>query len=94
MPTFYGPTNIPPIEAVYSNCPVLVSDIYGMRNQMEDYAIYFNPLDVTSISNAMITLLTNKEPIAKETILRLKNKFSLERFTNTVDKILNQVTYK
>jgi len=30
MPTFYGPTNIPPLEAFVAGCPVAVSAVYGM----------------------------------------------------------------
>jgi glycosyltransferase involved in cell wall biosynthesis len=35
MPTFFGPTNIPPLEAIALGCPVAVSDIYGMRDQRD-----------------------------------------------------------
>ncbi|HRE31756.1 MAG TPA: glycosyltransferase family 1 protein [Candidatus Berkiella sp.] len=50
MPTFFGPTNIPPLEAFALDCPVAISDIYGMRNQLGDAALYFNPLDVKQIA--------------------------------------------
>ena len=43
MPTFFGPTNIPPIEAIALGCPVAVSDIYGAREQTGEAALYFNP---------------------------------------------------
>ena len=92
MPTFYGPTNIPPIEAATLNCPVLVSDIYGMKDQMEDYAIYFNPLDFNSISVAIDKLLTKS--YLKGTNDKLKIKFSIDRFLSTFKKILYQVIDK
>jgi glycosyltransferase involved in cell wall biosynthesis len=44
MPTFFGPTNIPPLEAIALGCPAAVSDIYGAREQMGDVVLYFNPL--------------------------------------------------
>lgn len=43
MPTFFGPTNIPPLEALSLGCPVIVSGIYGMPEQCGDAALYFNP---------------------------------------------------
>jgi len=43
MPTFFGPTNIPPLEALALGCPAIVSGIYGMREQSGDAALYFNP---------------------------------------------------
>ena len=91
MPTFYGPTNIPPIEAVFSNCPVLISGIYGMIEQMEDYATYFDPLDPNSISKAMTSLLNSNKPIDSNALSRLKHKFSLKRFALSLEKILNKV---
>ena len=43
MPTFYGPTNIPPLEAFVAGCPVAVSGIYGMPEQVGDAALLFDP---------------------------------------------------
>ena len=53
MPTFFGPTDIPPLEAIALGCPVAVSGIYGLREQMGDAALYFNPESVTEISQVM-----------------------------------------
>jgi glycosyltransferase involved in cell wall biosynthesis len=43
MPTFYGPTNIPPLEAFAVGCPVAISGIYAMPEQVGDAALLFNP---------------------------------------------------
>jgi len=43
MPTFFGPTNIPPLEALSLGCPAIVSGIYGMPEQCGDAALYFDP---------------------------------------------------
>jgi glycosyltransferase involved in cell wall biosynthesis len=53
MPTFFGPTNIPPREAIAVGCPVAVSDIDGMREQMGNAALYFNPTSVPEIAGVM-----------------------------------------
>ena len=53
MPTFFGPTNIPPLEAFACGCPTAVSNIYGMPEQVGEAAILFNPLSVDEIANAM-----------------------------------------
>jgi len=53
MPTFFGPTNIPPLEAMALGCPVAVSDIYAMREQLGDAALYFRPNSVRDIINIM-----------------------------------------
>jgi len=43
MPSYFGPTNIPPLEAIAVGCPVAISDVYGAQEQMRDAAIYFDP---------------------------------------------------
>ena len=53
MPTFFGPTDIPPLEAAALGCPVAVSCIYGMREQMGDAALYFNPESVAEMAQIM-----------------------------------------
>lgn len=56
MPTFFGPTNIPPLEAMAFGCPVAVSRIYGMPDQLKDAALYFDPKSPQEIANAIRSL--------------------------------------
>lgn len=53
MPTFFGPTNIPPIEAAAFGCPVLTSDIRGIREQVGDGAVLVDPCSVESIADGI-----------------------------------------
>lgn len=53
MPTFFGPTNIPPLEAFATGCPVAVSGIYGMTEQMGDAALLFDPESVQGIAESI-----------------------------------------
>jgi len=53
MPTYFGPTNIPPLEAFIAGCPVAVSNIYGMPEQVGDAALLFNPDSVDDIAKCM-----------------------------------------
>lgn len=43
MPTYFGPTNIPPLEAMALGCPVAVSDKYAMPEQVGNAGLKFNP---------------------------------------------------
>jgi glycosyltransferase involved in cell wall biosynthesis len=56
MPTFFGPTNIPPLEAFALGCPVAVSGIYAMPELYQDAALYFDPSDMQAIKSVMIKL--------------------------------------
>lgn len=53
MASFFGPTNMPPIEAMNLGCPVICSDTEGHKEIMSDAALYFNSIDETELSNAM-----------------------------------------
>jgi glycosyltransferase involved in cell wall biosynthesis len=53
MPTFFGPTNIPPLEAFALGCPCAVSGIYGMPEQAGGAALLFDPNSVEQIADAM-----------------------------------------
>jgi glycosyltransferase involved in cell wall biosynthesis len=53
MPTFFGPTNIPVLEAWQFGCPVITSDIRGIREQVGDAALLVDPRSVEAIAAAM-----------------------------------------
>lgn len=52
MPSFFGPTNIPQLEAFVAGCPVAVSGVYGVPAQVGDAAILFDPKSVDEIADA------------------------------------------
>ena len=60
MPTFFGPTNIPVLEAWMFGCPVLTSDIRGIREQVADAAVLADPRSVESIAEGIYRLWTDE----------------------------------
>ncbi|WP_412467660.1 glycosyltransferase family 4 protein [Pedobacter sp. KLB.chiD] len=60
MPTFLGPSNMPPLEAATLACPVLISDLAGHRELMKDYATYFDPTNVDDLIEKMQSSIMNK----------------------------------
>jgi glycosyltransferase involved in cell wall biosynthesis len=60
MPTFFGPTNIPILEAWAFGCPVLTSDIRGIREQAGDAAVLVNPRSVEAIADGIYRLWTDE----------------------------------
>jgi len=61
MPTFFGPTNIPVLEAWAFGCPVLTSDIRGVREQVGDAALLADPTSVEAIADGIHRLWTDPE---------------------------------
>ncbi len=61
MPTFFGPSNIPQLEAFLFGCPVITSDVPGIDEQVGDAAILVNPGSVESIADAIERIWNNEE---------------------------------
>jgi glycosyltransferase involved in cell wall biosynthesis len=53
FPTWFGPDNIPPLEAFALGCPVLASKVSGSEEQLQDAALLFDPSDIEGMSEAM-----------------------------------------
>jgi glycosyltransferase involved in cell wall biosynthesis len=56
FPTFFGPTNVPPLEAMVLGCPVATSKIYAMPERLGNAALYFDPSSVDQIADCIETL--------------------------------------
>ncbi len=54
-----GPDNLPPLEAMALECPVLVSDIPGHRIQLKDSCIFFNPMDENDLADKLLKIKNN-----------------------------------
>jgi glycosyltransferase involved in cell wall biosynthesis len=65
MPTFFGPSNIPFLEAWANDCPVLTSDVPGLPEQVGDAGLIFDPRSEQSIADAIWKLYTDAEARAR-----------------------------
>ena len=61
MPTYFGPTNMPPLEAFKFKVPVLYSNIKGLREQVEDAALLLDLNDPNSLVENLEKLLNSNE---------------------------------
>ena len=61
MASHFGPTNMPPIEAMELGCPVLCSDLEGHREILGDNAVYFDSYDHMSIYLALNEMSKNRD---------------------------------
>lgn len=60
MPTYFGPTNLPPLEAFKLGIPVIYPDIKEMREQIGNAAKFINLLDPKSLANEIKNLYKNE----------------------------------
>jgi len=93
MPTFLGPTNIPPLEANALGSPVAVSNIYAMPEQLGDAAIYFDPSSVEEIAHAIEEIWTNDKLCRKlkERGLKRNTHYAQFHFNKEFQKIVETV---
>jgi len=56
FPTFFGPDNLPPIEALGLGCPVIASQVAGAEEQLGDAAILFDPTNEQQLAVAIKAL--------------------------------------
>lgn len=96
MPSIFGPTNLPILEALELNCPVLCSDLPGYHEMIGDGALYFNPLNhdsiLASMNNIVDTqkryeLLSKAEEVRRTTNFRVEK--SLERLDESFLSLVN-----
>ncbi len=58
--TFFGPENLPPLEAFALGCPVIASDVSGAREQLGEAALFVDPRNPSEIAAAVKTLHDNE----------------------------------
>ena len=89
-PCLAGPDSISALEAMYFNCPVLISNHLGYNQQLKKSALYFNPLDEVDIVEKIKTLndiQIKDELISKGKLLinELSPKDYIEKCLNLID---------
>jgi len=57
MPSYFGPTNLPPLEAFELGVPVLYSDKSGLRDQVGDAALLMDLSDPVSMADHLKNLI-------------------------------------
>lgn len=72
MPSYFGPTNIPPLEAMALGCPLAVSNKYAMPEQVGNAGLLFNPDLPEEIADCIEKLWKDEE--LREKLKRLGHK--------------------
>ena len=61
MPTYFGPTNIPPLEAMELGCPVIVSNKYAMCEQVGDAGLLCDPDSPEDIAKCIMQVWNDEK---------------------------------
>ncbi|RTY33556.1 glycosyltransferase family 1 protein [Chlorobium phaeovibrioides] len=90
MPTYFGPTNLPPLEAFSLGVPVLYPDKAGLRDQVGDGALLMDLGDPRSMARHLKELVSRpelREEMARRGKDRLKA-FSDEERVQVLEGVL------
>jgi len=74
MPTWFGPTNLPPLEAFRLGVPVIYPDLPGLRDQVGDAALLMDLQDPASLAGHL-TYLVQDTPLAESLCSKGKARF-------------------
>jgi glycosyltransferase involved in cell wall biosynthesis len=94
LPTLFGPTNIPPLEGFALGCPVAVSGIYGMPEQVGDAGLLFDPHSVGSMAGTIRQLWIDDDLCER---LRVRGRaraaaWGPAQFASALHRIIRQLT--
>lgn len=91
MPSYFGPTNIPPLEAMAIGCPVAVANKYAMPEQVGDAGLFFNPDSPKEIAECIRKIWTDDE--LRQSMIekgyQRSNNWTRKHFQHRVSKILD-----
>lgn len=95
MPTYFGPVNMPPLEALRLGCPVLYSDLPGFNEEIDNAAMLLDLKDPEDLAKKVIKVLEN--PVdAKNLIEKGKKPGSLkeEEYWNKLKEVFDDYEIK
>jgi glycosyltransferase involved in cell wall biosynthesis len=65
--TFFGPENLPPLEAFALGCPVIASNVSGAQEQLGNAALLVNPKEPEEIASAIKRLY--EDAVLRDTLI-------------------------
>lgn len=92
MPTFFGPTNIPYLEAFAVGCPVIGSDIRGIREQIGDAGLLVDPTSSEDLAAAILKIWNDaglRESLIRRGYDKIRS-WNFEKFSETLNKFIDE----
>ncbi|MBD3231335.1 glycosyltransferase [Candidatus Dependentiae bacterium] len=87
FPSFFGPDNIPPLEAFALKCPVIAAKVDGSQFQLQGAALLFNPTNEEELAHCVHKLHHNMQ-LRKKIIINGFKKAKSFNSKSYVEKIL------
>jgi len=91
-PSLFGPTNIPPLEAMLLGTPVICSDLFSMPKHINGAGLLFNPFKVEDIAVKIYKIWTDKklrQELIKKGYSRMKD-VTMKEYAKQWEKIIDE----
>jgi len=88
FPSYFGPDNLPPLEAFELKCPVIAANVKGAEEQLGDAALLFNPEDPNELASAILRILED-ESLRATLVKRGKHRVGNWTVKNYVHEVVN-----
>lgn len=75
MPTYFGPTNLPPLEAFSIGTPVVYPDLKGLRDQVAESALLVDLNDPDDLA-AKLYMLSTRPEVSRDLVLKGKKRLN------------------
>ena len=85
MPTYFGPTNLPPLEAFQMGVPVIYSNFSDFKKEFENSVLYSDLNDPSSLAKNLKELNENtklRQELIEEGRRKVSNLMSKKTFMN------------
>lgn len=89
MPSYFGPTNIPPLEAFSIGTPVIYSDLDGLNAQVGDAALLCDLKNPNNLAEHLRSLLETEN--LRDILITKGKKQLLELSKNNLVEILSEI---
>jgi glycosyltransferase involved in cell wall biosynthesis len=90
--SYFGPDNIPPLEAFQLGCPVIAADVPGAREQLGDAAVFVNPSSPPEIAGAIDTIRSDpgfRAELVQRGTWRLEGRLASD-YVDSINRVLNR----
>ena len=89
MPSYFGPTNIPPLEAFAVGTPVIYSDLEGLRDQVGDGALLCDLKNPESLADHLKILIEDSD--LRESLIQKGAKRLAELRKTSIPNVLEKI---
>ena len=96
MPTYFGPSNLPPMEAVCLGTPVCYSDFPAFREAMGDSVVYIDLERPASLAKAIDAIYRGKSVVLEQDVAtyRAKLEGAEESYSAVLEEIITRYQRK